>query len=38
MLNNSFINKTTNKKVIGRKISYENIVLFFLRMGIPGKR
>lgn len=37
MLNNSFIDKTTNKKVIGRKISYENIVLFFCEWEFPGK-
>ena len=37
MLNNSFIDKITNKKVIGRKISYENIVLFFCEWEFPGK-
>ena len=37
MLNNSFIDKITNKKVIGRKISYENIVLFFCEWEFQGK-
>lgn len=37
MLNNSFIDKITNKKVIGEKISHENIVLFFCEWEFPGK-